>query len=248
MGGAFAGLSDDENALFYNPAALAFLDHVGVTSLYSRQFQVLDYGVIGIAGRFAGLSLLQLYSGGIEGMNKFGNPDGTIFTYLNRAGIASVGLAFGKIALGTRFKFYQELSGGESGIGWAIDPAVMIVRQRLRLGALVENGLSRAIKFDNGHAESWNQDLRLGGSLSLEILNQVTLNLLFDLGGVLGQGLRSHLGAELWVRELGVRAGLDGGAITVGSSIWFKNLRADWAYAAHPRLPDTNRLSLTLRF
>ena len=248
MGGAFVGLADDENAAFYNPAALAFLEDVGFTSLYSRQFQLLDYGALGVAGRFVGFNMLQLYAGGIEGANEFGNPDGTHFTYISRAGIASLGIAFGGVALGTRLKFYQEVSGGTSGIGWAVDPAVMIIRDRLRLGLLLENGLSGQIKFDNGHIEGWNPDLRLGGSLFFEVLDGAIVNLLLDFSGVLSGELRSHLGAELWVGELGVRAGLDDGAITVGSSIWLKPLRIDWAYAAHPRLPDTNRLSLTVRF
>jgi len=248
MGGAFVGLADDENAAFYNPAALAFLEDLGFTSLYSRQFQLLDYGALGVAGRFMGLNLLQLYAGGIEGANEFGNLDGTHFTYISRAGIASLGVGLGGVALGTRLKFYQEVSDETSGIGWAIDPAVMIVRDRLRLGALLENGLSGRIKFANGHVEGWNPDLRLGSSLSFEIMEEARVNLLLDLSGILSGELRSHLGAELWVGELGVRAGLDGGAITVGSSIWLKPLRIDWAYAAHPRLPDTNRLSLTVRF
>jgi len=248
MGGAFTGLADDENAVFYNPAALAFLKDVGLTSLYSRQFQLLDYGVLGVAGRFAGLNLLQLYAGEIGGENEFGNPDGSHFTYISRAGIASLGIAFGSVAWGVRLKFYQEISGETSGLGWAIDPAVLVVRGHLRLGALLENGLSGGVKFANGHVEGWNPDLRLGGSLSFVPLEGVALNLLFDLSGILDGGPQGHLGVELWVQGLGVRAGLDGEAITIGSSVWLKALRVDFAYTAHPQLPDTNRLSLTLRF
>lgn len=248
MGGAFVGLADDENAAFYNPAALAFLKNVGFTSFYSRQFQVLDYGVIGLAGRFAGFNLLQLYSGEIEGANEFGNPDGTCFSYISRAGIVSLGLGIGRVGIGARLKFYQELSDGTSGIGWAVDPAAVVIRDNLRLGALLENGLSGGIRFDNGHVEGWNRSLRIGGSLSFALTEGATVNLLLDLSGLLDHGLHSHLGAELWVEGLGVRIGLDGGAITVGSSVWMKSLRVDWAYAGHPRLPDTNRLSLTVRF
>ncbi|MFQ6033635.1 MAG: hypothetical protein ACE5KR_02110 [Candidatus Bipolaricaulia bacterium] len=248
MGGAFVGLADDENAAFYNPAALAFLENTGFTSLYSRQFQALDYSVIGLAGRFAGINLLQLYSGEIEGANEFGNPDGSLFSYISRAGIISLGLGIGRVGIGTRLKLYQELSDGVSGLGWALDPAVMIIRDNLRLGVLLENGLSGGIRFDNGHVEGWNPDLRIGSSLSLKLTEEATVNLLLDLSGLLGGVPQGHLGVELWVEGLGVRAGLDGGAITVGSSVWMKSLRIDWAYAAHPRLPDTNRVSLTLRF
>jgi len=248
MGGAFVGLADDENAAFYNPAALAFLERAGFTSLYSRQFQVLDYGAIGLAGRFIGINLLQLHSGGIEGANEFGNPDGTYFSYTSRAGIVSLGLGMGKVALGLRLKFYQELSDGVSGLGWALDPAVMIIRDRLRLGMLLENWFGGGIKFDNGHIEGWNLSLRIGGSLSLDLAAGARANLLLDLSSILDHGPHGHLGIELWVQELGIRVGLDRGSITLGSSVWLEGLRVDWAYASHPRLPDTNRLSLTVRF
>jgi hypothetical protein len=249
MGGAFSGLADDENAVFYNPAALAFLESRALTSLYSRQFELLDYGAVGVAGRWAGFNLLQLYSDGIERANEFGNPVGTSFAYISRAGIASAGVALTEgLALGARLKFYQEVSDGESGFGWALDPAIIFVRERFRFGALLENGLSEEIRFDNGHTEEWTPSLRLGGSLSLSIWEGATLNLLLDLSQVLESRPQSHLGVELWVDSLGLRAGCDGGGITVGSSVWFKSLRVDWAYAAHPQLPDTQRISLTLRF
>lgn len=127
--GAFTALADDENAAFYNPAGLAFLSARGLTSLYSRQFELLDYSAVGFAGRSIGFQLLQLFSAGIERTNNFGNPDGTSFSYLSRAGL---------------------------------DGAI--------------------------------------------------------------------------------------GGLTLGSSVWVKALRFDWAYALHPFLPDSSRLSLTLRF
>ena len=249
MGGAFTGLADDEDAVFYNPAALAFLKRGGVTSLYSRQFELLDYGALGFAGRGAGFNLLQLYSEGIERSNEFGNPLGTGFAYISRAGIASAGVALADgFAFGARLKLYQEVSDGASGLGWALDPAIIIVRERLRLGALLENGLSSAIRFSNGHTEGWPLALRLGGSLSWPIWERMVFNLLLDLSRVLAGRPQGHLGVELWVEELGLRLGYDSGGLTVGSSVWFNSLRVDWAYTAHPQLPDTQRLSLTLRF
>ncbi|MCR4404844.1 MAG: hypothetical protein NUW06_06200 [Candidatus Acetothermia bacterium] len=249
MGGAFTGLADDENAAFYNPAALAFLERRGLTSLYSRQFELLDYGALGLAGRGAGLNLLQLHSDGIERANEFGNPLGSGFAYISRAGIVSLGVALAEgLALGARLKLYQELSDGGSGLGWALDPALILVRERLRLGALLENGLSREIRFATGHAEGWPLSLRLGGSLSFAIWERTALNLLLDLSGVLTGRPQGHLGLELWVNSLGLRLGCDGTGISFGSSVWLERLRLDWALTAHPQLPDTQRLSLTLRF
>lgn len=249
MGGAFVGLADDENAVFYNPAALAFLDAFGITSYASKQFAAFYYGALGAAGRSIGLNLLQLYSGSIEHTNEFGNPDGDIFAYVSRAGIGALGITIrDNLAIGTRIKFYQEVADGIGGIGWAIDPAVMLKLDNVRIGAMFENALSKEIKFDNGHAESWNPDLRIGSSFSFELIEQATLNLLFDLSGILNGGIHNHIGVEIWANGLGVRAGVDGSAITVGTSAWLEAFRIDWAYATHLRLPDSNRLSVTFRF
>jgi hypothetical protein len=249
MGGAFTGLADDENAVFYNPAGLAFLERGGFTSLYSRQFELVDYAGLGVAGRGAGLNLLQLHSDGIERANEFGNPLGTSFTYTSRAGIISAGVALGEgLAFGARLKLYQEVSDGESGLGWALDPAVMLVRKGLRLGALLENGLSREIRFESGHAEGWPLSLRLGGSLSLAIWEKTALSFLLDLSHILASRPQGHLGLELWVSSLGLRLGCDGTGISFGYSVWMESLRLDWALTAHPQLPDSQRLSLTFRF
>ncbi len=260
MGNAFVGLADDENAAFYNPAALAFLNTRGVTSLYTKQFEAVDYGALGFASKSLGLNFLQLYAPDISVVNVFGNPDEELISYVSRAGLVSLGVAIvDSIAVGSRLKFYHEQSGKINGFGWAIDPAVMLdlrllwvygATARLRLGAILENALSSAIRFSNEHKESWVPSLRVGGSLVYEFLDQkAKLSLLIDMSGVPDRPV-PHVGAELWLENLGVRAGFDGGVLTVGTSIRLKkeSMRIDWAYAAHPQLPHSNRLSTTFRF
>ena len=249
MGNAFVGLADDENAAFYNPAALAFLKTRGVTSLYTKQFEAIDYGALGFASKSLALSLLQLYAPDIPITNVFGNPDEERISYVSRAGLISLGVALiNSIAVGTRLKFYHEQSGKITGFGWALDPAVMLIFNHLRVGAIFENAFSQPIQFNNEHTESWVPSLRVGGSLVYEFSEQrAKLSLLADVSSVSDRPV-SHLGVELWLEALGVRAGFDGGAITVGTSIELKGFRIDWAYAAHPQLPHSNRLSVTFRF
>lgn len=249
MGNAFVGLADDENGGFYNPAALAFLTTRGVTALYTKQFELIDYGALGFAAPSFGVHLLQLYAPDIPIANAFGNPDEEVMSYVSRAGLLAVGVGLmNTIALGTRLKFYAERSGRLDGFGWAIDPAVMFNFKNLRLGAIFENAMSRAIRFSNGHVESWVPSLRLGGSLVYELPAQkAKFYLLADVSGLPDRPL-SHVGAELWLANLGVRAGFDGGVLTAGTSIHLEQFRLDWAYAVHTQLPHSNRLSVTFRF
>jgi hypothetical protein len=262
MGGAFVGLADDENAAFYNPAALAFLEKAGLTSLFSRQFNTFNYGSIGIVGRFLGLNLLQLDSGRIEITDQFGIPDGESFRYISQAGIGSFGASLdGVLAIGTRAKFFQvKLTKpvDEYGFGWTLDPAAMIKIEDLisdkmikdfRIGILLENVLRSKINFNSGHSENWNPDLKIGLSTTLEIIPDVFLNILGDFNNLLNNSLSTHWGVELWANGLGVRAGLNNHGISMGTSIWLENIRIDWAYTTHySKLPDNSRFSATLRF
>lgn len=262
MGGAFVGLADDENAAFYNPAGLAFLETAGVTSLYSRQFRAFSFGSIGVAGRFWGINLLKLDSGKVWVTNQFGNPQGESFHYVSQAGIGSFGFSLdGKIAVGTRVKLYQaKLTKpiNEYGFGWAVDPAAMVRIQDLiskklvkdfRLGLLFENLLNSKVGFNNGHSESWSPHLKIGASTTLELVPEVSLNILCDLDNLLTNGPKALVGIELWANGLGVRAGFNHHGISMGTSIWLDNIRIDWAYFTHySKLADTNRISATLRF
>lgn len=262
MGGAFVGLADDENAAFYNPAALAFFKETGMTSLFSRQFGTLSFGAIGIAGPFLGLNLLQLDSGRIELTDQFGTGEGENFRYLSQAGIGSLGISLdGEMAIGTRVKFYQmrlTKPVSEYGFGWTVDPAVMIRIKDLMdgelitnfgLGILFENVLKSRIDFNNGHLESWDPHLRVGASTTLELVPGMVLNILCDLDNLLNNGLQVHTGVEVWANELGVRAGFNNQGISLGTSIWLTNIRIDWAYFTHySKLPGNTRISATLRF
>jgi hypothetical protein len=155
MGGAFLALADDESTAFYNPAGLGFLHGIGLSSLYARQFDALNYAAIGLTLPYFGATVLQLDSGWIE------TTEGG-FRYTSRAGILSVGFAIGPIGLGGRFKLYR-VAEPYSANGWAFDPALLIVTDIVRIGLLLENGYAQAIEFSDGHTEAWERRLRLRG-------------------------------------------------------------------------------------
>ncbi|MFB6290837.1 MAG: hypothetical protein ABEJ25_03820 [Candidatus Bipolaricaulia bacterium] len=260
MGGAFVGLADDENAVYYNPAGLANLSDFGVTTLWSPQFGFLDYGGVGVVGKYVGFSSSVLFSGSIAVPNEFGVDTGTSFSYFSGHGVLGFGFpVLSHLSLGGKVKYYYShltLESTDDGYGWSVDPAIMAKGGNFGLGVTVENVLTRGIVYGSDYKEQLERKLRAGISYSSRIDENMKLNLLadieapFDSIGTTDYGLvKPHLGLELWLSNLGVRAGYNGRAFTVGSSLALSNLRVDWALSAYMSgITETHRVSLVYRF
>jgi len=267
MGGAFAALADDENALFYNPAGLGFLEEMRFGSFYEPRFGA-SFGDLALVGKNFGLGLVFFNLGGIEGRDAHDNVTET-FTYGSSGTIAAGGMRLGdlplpfglpnNLALGLAAKLYQvsALEGGNgSGIAldlgflWAQDLRVGQLPLGLRLGAVIEN-LGLAVAYKSGYSEGWPLGIRLGSALTVRDL---TLALDLETRGII------HLGAEYRFTEVGQRFGLgtltlrvggftQGGLVpTLGFGIQFKNFQLDYAFIAYPQAPDTHRLSFAAEF
>jgi len=260
MGGAFLGLADDENAVYYNPAALAFLEEYGVTTLWSPQFGLVDYGGVGLAGKYVGLSTSILYSGSIDVPNEYGADSGTSFSYTSGSGVIGVGFpVFSQLSLGGKVKYYYShlsLDSSSDGYGWSVEPAILAKGGNFGLGVMVENALTGGLVYGSDHRENLDRQLRAGVSFSSRIDENLRLNLLADIETPIDsivsakyEDMTPHLGVELWLSNIGVRTGYDGRAFTIGSSIKLQSLRMDWALSAYQSgITETHRVSLVYRF
>ncbi|MBS3788139.1 hypothetical protein KGY79_08115 [Candidatus Bipolaricaulota bacterium] len=260
MGGAFIGLADDENAVYYNPAALGFLDKFGVTTLWSPQFGLVDYGGIGFARKYVGFSTSALYSGPIEVPNEFGADTGASFNYVSGNGVLGFGFpVLSRLSLGGKVKYYYShltLEGSDDGYGWSVDPAIIGKWKNFGLGIMVENLLTGGLVYGPDHREELEKILRAGISISSRIDESIELNVLADLEVPLDsvtatryELMTPHLGVELWLSSVAVRAGYNGRALTVGTSLEVSNFRLDWALSAYESgIAETHRVSLVYRF
>lgn len=274
LGGAFAGLADDENAIFYNPAGLAYLDHhTRFGSLYESHFGLTDFGQMALARESLGLGLLLFNSRPIVQRDDQGNPIGQ-FSY------AAVGLAgayastLGKLpvplalpagldhlALGARLKLYRVKTLEEgSGATLALDPSMMFDFGRLeaggleldwlRLGLVLENLLGLPMEFGSGHREPWPLGFRFGGSLSFRGLIAAAD---LESDGTFHLGMEYRLGlAGLGLGEgqgsLALRGGLILGkrfSFNFGLGLGLKGFRIDYAFSAHPQLPLSHLLGFS---
>ncbi len=260
MGGAFIGLADDENAVHYNPAALGFLESFGVTSLWSPQFGLLDYGSVGLARKYVGLSTSALYSGSINVPNEFGAETDSSFSYLSGHGVFGFGLpVLSQLSLGGKAKYYYShltLDSTDDGYGWSVEPAVIVKGGNFGLGIMVENAFTGGLVYGSNHREILEKRLRTGIAFSSRIDERMKLNVLADLEAPFDsvtearyELMTPHLGVELWVQNIGVRAGYNGRALTVGTSLEITDLRLDWALSAYRSgITETHRVSLVYRF
>lgn len=63
IGGAFVGLANDINTLYYNPAGLSEIRQRVETYMYSQKLEVLKYHYVGIAQKNIGFSFLSHNTG-----------------------------------------------------------------------------------------------------------------------------------------------------------------------------------------
>lgn len=265
MGGAFVGVADDENALFYNPAGLASLGRPGLTSFYSTQYEVVRYGSLGLALRGFGIGALYLDSPGIQAVGGQHQPLPE-FAYTNLAGMVAAAGHLGPLAVGVRGKYLSVTSARleqdqlktATGSGMAVDAAALLRLGPLGLGVVLENLAGSPIRYDDGHPEPWERRITAGTSLRLgPVLLAADLE---SLGGGQGSDRRYyHAGAELSLGPLALRGGATGPLtasgpsaeerdLTAGVGLRLGSLQVDYAYLMPADLPETHRLSLTLRF
>lgn len=249
MGGAFVSLAGEVPTFTANPAGLAYVNGRSLSGYAARPFGAFTHVALGYAGPHLGVSLMQMDVATVAQTNEFGNPTGQPLAYVSRAALAGFGYeVFDGLAFGAQLKGYFEANGPVHGFGWALDPALLYARGALRLGAVFKNAVSEAIAYDNDDQASWLRRWVVGGSWSLQLPSKMALVLAADAESVDQGEVRPHLGAELWIGNVGLRMGWDAGMLTAGASVLYRNLQVHWAYAFHDTLPETLRLSASVSY
>jgi hypothetical protein len=234
LGGAFLAIADDESAVFYNPAGLAYITKASISAFYQRVFEIVHHVALTGAMRGWGVQIVQIDTGPLESANEFGNPSGEGMRYASWAGLLGFALGIENFSVGLRGKAY----GDDTETGWGVDGALLMQRGRIRLGLMGENLLSPgdlALRLRAGAAFV----LRFGASFGL-------IGAL-DVWNLLAQP-ELHLGIEVEVNGLQIRAGYDGVALLSGAGVQWGPLRLDWAYRMHPRLPASTVATVTYLF
>lgn len=264
MGGAFVGLADDGNALFYNPAGLAWTQDLSVLSSYEARPRTASYGNLSASFPHFGFGIHYFDFGEVPETDEFGNILG-YFSYRNYALIAAAGFKAGDLPFLARMPLAESIGFGlgvkllkvstlepGSGTGFALDlpflfrsespsPRVPIITS-YGVGVVIKNLIGLPIKYESGHQENWPRKVIIG--TSLELLDQVIL--VMDITSE--KSIR--LGVE-WtpIPAVSFRSGLKNEDVwiwSLGMGTRFRNFAVDFAVVLHPYLNSQLRGSLTV--
>jgi len=232
LGGAFAAIADDESAVFYNPAGLAFLSKTTVAAFYQRAFDVVHHVALAGAMRGWGAQVIQLDTGPIEGTNEFGNPSGEPARYASQAGLVGGALGIEHVAVGLRGR----LSSDAIETQWGIDAGALARWGSMRFGIVAENLLGSATI-----------SLRLGAALVMQFGPRMILTISGEVWDLFRRP-EVHLGLEASINGVQIRAGYDGVAVITGAGARWNSIRLDWAYRMHPQLPASTIVTVAYLF
>ncbi|MCK4391974.1 hypothetical protein KAX17_03630 [Candidatus Bipolaricaulota bacterium] len=264
MGGAFVGLANDGNALFQNPAGLAWVDGLSILSSYEARPGTASYGNLSASFSHFGFGIHYFDFGDVPETDEFGNVLGS-FSYRNYAFVAAAGTKAADLPFLSRVPFAENVAFGlkakiltvstlesGSGSGFAIDlpflfrsesasPRAPIITS-YGVGIVIENLIALPIKYGSGHQENWPRKVVIG--TSLELLDQVILAM--DVTSEKSV----HLGIE-WtpIPAVSFRGGLKNEGVwtrSLGMGTRFRNFTLDFAVVPHPYLNSQIRGSLEL--
>ena len=270
LGGAFAALADDENAVLYNPAGLATLAEFHFGSLFESRFARINDGSIAIAAPHFGGGLFFLDVGNIPHTDETGQTQGA-FDYGNFGLIAGAGYLLSDIlgasapdlplALGGQLKFLSVSSPpAGNGVSFALSPSLLLDLggyqlgladlQKIRVGLTLQNLIGLPLCYNNGHCEPWAIGAKLG--FSADVAHQLRLAFDLDTSGDLHLGGEWHLeradllreGFEELALRLGIMTTGNVFSFTAGFGVAYQYFSLDYAFISHPDLGGSHRISL----
>ena len=224
MGGAFVAAANDATAAYWNPAGLALIDDIEITTMHSAQSDLQSYDFLNIAfntqsaGSYA-LSYLRLGVGDIQVTNADSPTVVGTTQYSDQAALLSGGWKLGKqFAIGGTIKLLKTDAGSASAFGFGSDLGFLFKPiKELTFGLTARDYTGGSYIQWQGTSTNPTQVLQPSATLGVSWTEELgksqnqgearvpvsTLTVNFDFDSLyVGKGLNNyHLGVEYWYKQ-----------------------------------------------
>jgi hypothetical protein len=256
MRGAFVGVSDDINALYWNPAGLTKIDGPTLLLSHSELYQGIRYEYAALATCHSRWALASSFSflntGELE--RRIEPTDSPLSTFTPYALVATVSCALNiarKFSIGTTGKFLMDkiYDSTESAIAFDLGLSWREPIPNTTIACALRNlypPLMTSLSYPD------ELPVIVAAGISTKLFKQLTLAA--DMNYFLYRKPEVKVGAEWWFNEIvALRTGyeydleesdLSFNGIAVGASYRHKNFQLDYAYVPNNVLGDNHRVSL----
>jgi hypothetical protein len=252
MGGAFGGVADEVNTLYWNPAGLGQVDTPQACFVHNRWVMGVNYEYLSLCHPVGqkgtiGYSLSYLDLGTFIKTDEWGVRNGEKFKSFVSIGRLSYGHCFLKeenLLLGGNLKFAQERIDFMGTSLTCVDLAALYKTKWINLGVNLQNlGLTPIERFNLP------SNLKIGFARYLYQEEGTSVLAAFDVNKPIDNGFRANLGVEAWYAyfaclRLGYQIGYDLGGPSVGLGIRWRNYRFDYAYLPYQILGNVHQFSV----
>ncbi len=269
MGGAFIGLSDDIESIYYNPAGLGNLVQSGVTAMYQAPELETSRSFLGINKRWVhprfpgsvGFGWLRLRSSNIELTNTDEQVIGSD-ALTNDLFLLSVGLhPLQHWSFGASAKYFRFAFNGFKEAGFGADLGVHAQYNPIRLGLVLTDVGGTILKGSSIDPSGGDVTDRVPARLKTGVglvfpqpFNwPITVNgdndTFFKLQAA--QDIKYVAGSEVWAFQdhAAIRAGFEeSNGPTFGFSARLGQLQIDYSFLLSLNLKDEHRIGTTFRF
>lgn len=258
LGGAYAALASDANALLYNPGGLAFVPRNEAVFMHNEYFE-------GVRQEYAAFALRRGWGGQVSYLT-YGEIQKTTLSNKTGAGLGTYGASdlavsvgngrrlWGGLGAGAALKYFRQTIETVTADGVAADGGLLFAPAGLpglRAAATVRN-FGPAVRYQR-EGQNLPLEVRLGGAYTGRPAGQET-TLVVDAAKPRGDGPQVQAGLEsVLAGRLPIRLGYDmrneaGLGLTAGFGWRARDFRVDYAFVSFGDLGAAHRVSAALRW
>jgi hypothetical protein len=254
MGGAFVGLSDDESALYFNPAGLIQIQQKSFFTTYNNYLADIQSGFLGYVHPYSentrlGASICYFNYGSFTQTDKQGNSLGTFGATDFALALSFVRSINSQISIGATGKFIYEKIESYSSDALALDMGIIHISKE-NLGVQLKSftkshkdDLPTAVKVGMSH-----QMRELPLTVALDAAKPFDNDIFFNLGGEFTalDPLYLRVGWSSFGKNFKTDSDKDNWAgFAGGFGVTWKAYRFDYAYSSYADLGGVHKISIS---